>query len=393
MAETGENKHINIKHLDSALRNLRDVNSSSEDYMDVLDCLDYKKSPLISSAKFDAILIKTAKITLRGIRAEFILMSLGLLLGYERDIDIGTRRLNYLQHSNYTLEFVKKYKGLYNEATPEQQKYYMDSLLKAEEYYIDKLAVFLQKKIEKGKFDEFIKDLKDYYDSDTDTSILPEPEYIKKKIQEPPRDDSKTNDSDPHIEPTFLPDEPRKSDDTGKTKDTQSFYMRLMTIALFFIAGILAFALIIKPWWTEKANAYKEVMSSVPPAENPSLAEDIPVIEAMLIEAESFKVKDIDEENRIDVVPDITKKLTIELEPQDADMSTLKFESSSPKMVNAEYGYITAYSKEMEVGKSYVVDITITAIKTDYKEVIHVTVESSETPDDVDGAVFGGSQK
>ena len=62
-------------------------------------------------------------------------------------------------------------------------------------------------------------------------------------------------------------------------------------------------------------------------------------------------------------------------------------------MVNAEYGYITAYSEEMEVGKSYVVDITITAIKTDYKEVIHVTVESSETPDDVDGAVFGGSQK
>lgn len=188
-------------------------------------------------------------------------------------------------------------------------------------------------------------------------------------------------------------EEIRKKSPTEPTPSTD----KAIRFAGELIAGsIIAGSIIIgvaKPIIIENANAYKEIMSSVIPAENPSLAEDIPVIEAMLIEAESFKVKDIDEENRIDVVPDITKKLTIELEPQDADMSTLKFESSSPKMVNAEYGYITAYSEEMEVGKSYVVDITITAIKTDYKEVIHVMVESPEMPDDVDGAVFGGSQK
>lgn len=170
-----------------------------------------------------------------------------------------------------------------------------------------------------------------------------------------------------------------------------------MTIALFSIAGsIITGSIIIgiiKPIIIENANAYEEVMSPVIPAEDLSLTEDIPVVEAMLIEAESFKVKDIDEENKIEVVPDITKKLTIELEPQDADISTLKFESSSPDIVNAEYGYVTAYGDNMTAGKSYVIDITITAIKTDYREVIHVTVESSKTPDDVDGAVFGGSQK
>ena len=163
------------------------------------------------------------------------------------------------------------------------------------------------------------------------------------------------------------------------------------------IAGsIIAFSIIIgivKPIIIEKANAHKEVMSSVIPAENLSTIEDMPVVEGMSIEAESFEVKDIGEDKKIEVMPNITKKLTIELEPQDADISTLEFESSSPDIVNAEYGYITTYGDNMAAGKSYVIDITITAIKTDYKEVIHVTVESSETPNDVDGAVFGGSQK
>lgn len=185
----------------------------------------------------------------------------------------------------------------------------------------------------------------------------------------------------------------RKKSPTEPTSSTD----KAIRFAGSLIAGsIIASAIInsiVEPITIEKANAYKEVMSSVIPAENPSLAEDIPVVEAMLIEAESFKVKDIDEENRIEVVPDITKKLTIELEPQDAHISTLKFESSSPDIVNAEYGYVTAYGDNMTAGKSYVIDITITAIKTDYSEVIHVAVESSKTPDDVDGAVFGGSQK
>lgn len=375
MAETVKNKHIDIEDLTSEISYLGNVNSSNEDYLKVLECLGYENSTSISPTRFDAILIKIAKTKLRGIRIEFTLMALGLLSGYERDIDIGTRRSNYLQYSNYTLEFVKKHKGLYNEATSEQQEYYMQSLIKAEEYYIGKLAVFLKEKMEKGQFDEFIKDLGGCYNPDTKTPILPEPKPIQKKKAKSPQDE---------------PNDPKSR---GNTKDKQLFYMRHMTIALYSLVGVLIFALIIKPRWIGKENTYKEVMSSVIPAENPSLAEDIPVIEAMLIEAESFKVKDIDEENRIDVVPDITKKLTIELEPQDADMSTLKFESSSPKMVNAEYGYITAYGEEMEVGKSYVVDITITAIKTDYKEVIHVMVESPEMPDDVDGAVFGGSQK
>lgn len=375
MAETVKNKHIDIEDLTSEISYLGNVNSSNEDYLKVLECLGYKNPTSISPTQFDAILIKTAKTKLRGIRVEFTLMALGLLSGYERDIDIGTRRSNYLQYSNYTLEFVKKQKGLYNEATSEQQEYYMQSLIKAEEYYISKLAVFLKEKMEKGQFDEFVKDLSGYYNLDTKTPILPELKPAQKKKIKSPQN------------------EPGESDDHGNAKDKRLFYMRHMTIALYSLVVVLTFVHIIKPWWIGKENAHKEVMSSVIPAENPSLTEDIPVVEAMLIEAESFKVKDIDEENKIEVVPDITKKLTIELEPQDADISTLKFESSSPDIVKAEYGYVTAYGDNMTAGKSYVIDITITAIKTDYREVIHVTVESSKTPDDVDGAVFGGSQK
>lgn len=374
LADTVKNKYINIKDLKSEISHLGNENSSDEDYLKVLGCLGYENSTSISSAQFDAILIKAVKTKLKGIRAEFTLMALGLLSGYERVIDIGTRRLNYLQSSNYTLEFGRNRRP-YDDANSEQQEHYMKSLIKAEGFYIEKLADFLAEKMKKGQFDEFIKNLSGYYNSDTKTPILPEPKPIqKKKVKS-------------------LLDEPNDPKSHGNAKDKRLFYMRHITIALYSLVVVLIFVHIIKPWRTEKANAHKEVVSSIIPAEDLSLTEDIPVIEAMLIEAESFKVKDIDEENRIDVVPDITKKLTIELEPQDADMSTLKFESSSPKMVNAEYGYITAYSEEMEVGKSYVVDITITAIKTDYKEVIHVTVESSETPDDVDGAVFGGSQK
>lgn len=185
MDETVKNNHIDIEDLTSEISYLGNVNSSNEDYLKVLECLGYENPTSISSAQFDAILIKAVKTKLKGIRAEFTMMALGLLSGYERDIDIGTRRLNYLQCSNYTLEFGRN-RCPYDEAHPKQQEHYMKSLIKAEGFYIEKLADFLAEKMKKGQFDEFIKDLSDYYNPDTKTPILPEPKPAQqKKIKSP----------------------------------------------------------------------------------------------------------------------------------------------------------------------------------------------------------------
>lgn len=136
LADTVKNKYINIKDLKSEISHLGNENSSDEDYLKVLECLGYENPTSISSAQFDAILIKAVKTKLKGIRAEFTLMALGLLSGYERVIDIGTRRLNYLQSSNYTLEFGRNRRP-YDDANPKQQEHYMKSLIKAEGFYLN----------------------------------------------------------------------------------------------------------------------------------------------------------------------------------------------------------------------------------------------------------------
>lgn len=166
-------------------------------------------------------------------------------------------------------------------------------------------------------------------------------------------------------------------------------YERLKVIALFFIASILCFAFIIRPLLIEKANTDKATEPPVDPVENPLLAADAPVDSALLVEAESFTLNDIGEDNKIQVSPNIPRKLDIELEPQDADISTLAFKSSSPDIVDAEYGYITA-SDNIAAGETYFVDITIIAQKTGYEEVVHVKAENPVIPDNTDNPTGDG---
>lgn len=369
MAETVKNKHIDIEDLTSEISYLGNVNSSNEDYLKVLECLGYKNPTSISPTQFDAILIKTVKTKLRGIRVEFTLMALGLLSGYERDIDIGTRRSNYLQYSNYTLEFVKKQKGLYNEATSEQQEYYMQSLIKAEEYYISKLAVFLKEKMEKGQFDEFIKDLSGYYNLDTKTPILPELKPAQKKKIKSPQN------------------EPGEFDDHGNAKDKRLFYMRHMTIALYSLVVVLTFVHIIKPWWTEKANAEKAAISPPVPAETISSTE-ASSDNSLLVEMETFS---IDENDKVILLaPGYSRGLPIKNpEPSNADMSTLKVESSDESIVlwDKDRLSLTALNNIPE-GGTHKVYVTITA--KNHREIICIEVKEFVISDDAEGPIGGG---
>ncbi|WP_304818092.1 hypothetical protein [Faecalibaculum rodentium] len=387
MPEIEKNKHINLKDLTSEISHLGNVNSSNEDYLKVLEILGYKSSTLISPAQFDAILIKAAKTQLRGIRAEFTMMALGLLSGYERDIDIGTRRLNYLQYSNYTREFVKKYKGFYNEATPDQQDYYMQSLLKAEEYYIEKLANFLKEKMESGKLEEYIKDLSGYYDPVAETPILPEPEYTKeKKIK------AEVNDDEDDMLPKSKGFEKRQEKDWGeqiaKELSRIKTILHNMVKILKVLTGAIILFSIIRFWQANSANMRNSyITSDVPPAETISSIDDIPIDDALLVEMDTFS---IDEEDKIiPLAPGYSKKLPIkDPSPPDAAISTLEVQSSDENIVWEKDGYLTA-SDDIPAGER--IDVYITIIAKKHKEIICVQVVSPIISDDAEGLVGGGN--
>lgn len=368
LADTVKNKYINIKDLKSEISHLGNENSSDEDYPKVLECLGYENPTSISSAQFDAILIKAVKTKLKGIRAEFTLMALGLLSGYERVIDIGTRRLNYLQSSNYTLEFGRNRRP-YDDANPKQQEHYMKSLIKAEGFYIEKLADFLAEKMKKGQFDEFIKDLSDYYNPDTKTPILPEPKPAQKKKIKSPQN------------------EPGESDVHGNAKDKRLFYMRHMTIALYSLVAVLIFVHIIKPWWTEKANAEKAAISPPVPAETISSTE-ASSDNSLLVEMETFSIDEVDKV--IPLAPGYSRELPIKNpEPSNADMSTLKVESSDESIVlwDKDRLSLTALDNIPE-GVTHKVYVTITA--KNHREIICIEVKEFVISDDAEGPIGGG---
>lgn len=207
MAESKEDKEVNIAILATKLGGLKDRNTKNSDYIEVLKQLHYDDSVKIRPSRFDAVLVKSIDEELLGINKDIAAMSLGLLLGYERDIKIGLRRDNYLKNSNFITDFYYDNRGPYDKVSKDQKRRYKDSLIDAEDERLQDLAEFLAKKIKNDEFNEFIKDLTGYYDSGMDAPILLKPEYIKKRKRAPkPCLDSNVWNDNSYIPPDNEPE-------------------------------------------------------------------------------------------------------------------------------------------------------------------------------------------
>ncbi len=180
-----------------------------------------------------------------------------------------------------------------------------------------------------------------------------------------------------------------KSPPENPDKDNLLSYIRLAVIALFSISAILAVALIIKPWWIEKANKRETTIMSAAPAPNVLSIEEIPIDSALQVEMESFS---IDEDDKIiPLAPGYSKKLPIkDPSPPDAAISTLEIQSSDEHVVWEKDGYLTA-SDDIPAGES--IDVYITIIARKHKEIICVKVENPEISDDAEGLIGGGDAK
>lgn len=217
------------------------------------------------------------------------------------------------------------------------------------------------------------------------------------KLDMPDTDDgdkmAASSDGNPEQGKISVPPKNSEPDNEQPTEKAES--INKIVKAVYFAGALIAGSIIagsiilgiIKPLVIEKTNTREAAVAPAAPAESLSSARGIPVDEALRIEAESFNIAD--ENKNIQVVPNIPRKLDIELNPQNADISTLEFESSSPDIVGVEYGYVTA-SDVLMAGQIYIVDITITARKTGYKDTVHITVENPVIPDDAEGPVGSG---
>ncbi len=386
-------KRISTKKVDYALRGLKSIGTKRSDYIEVLTQLHYENPTSISSAKFDAILIKTISKEFSGIDADIIRMALGILLGYERKIKIGKREEKYLRNSNYIKEFYYDNQGNYDEVDTAQQKKYRDSLINAENYRIKQLAEILSEKIEKNDFDNFIQNLKKYYDDDGDKAILPQPSYIQNKDA---------------IEVSI--NIPIDSKNKKKKCAVLNFLKELLIglfrewikkkvnviVTLIFIALIVAFNFLklkandiknISINGTLKITISEDITSSAPPVADDALANAVSFKDETAPDVESFSIR----EKEFSLYPGYSKKLSIEqIYPSNADVSSISYELVPPGLLEIENGLITALD-DVPRGRT-VVKIILKA--KDCKETVYVMIENPNEEDEIfqGGPLFEQSQ-
>lgn len=158
--------------------------------------------------------------------------------------------------------------------------------------------------------------------------------------------------------------------------------LRRMKIIFTALAAVLTLFLIMYFWTAKKPGTDDEI----PAVNNTPLSAEASTDNSLLVEMETFNIDEGDKV--IPLAPGYSKKLPVKNpEPSNADVSTLKVESSDESIVWEKDGYLTA-SDNVTEGETHKVYITITAKK--YKEIICITVENPVIPDDAESPVGGG---
>ena len=179
-----ETERIDTDNLASALRGLK--NLSKNDYKKALHELHYDGSSFKTPKQFDAFLLKVVYEHFDTVDTDYILISLGLLLGYEREIGIGKRYEKYLRESSYIQDvYSGDCKDPYDSVDGKQKNRYKAALRDLADGRIEKMAeVIAEIKKQKG-FEEYVKAaLTDYYDESNNTVKLKRPHYTTIKIED-----------------------------------------------------------------------------------------------------------------------------------------------------------------------------------------------------------------
>lgn len=172
-----EIKRIDTKTLATALRGLKDL--AKNDYKEVLRQLHYNGPSFKTPKQFDAFLLEVVYECFDTIDTDYILISLGLLLGFEREIKIGKRYEEYLRYSNYIQDvYSGNCKEPYDSVDKEQKNRYKAALRDLADGRIEKLAEALAEIKMQEEFEEYIKvALTDYYNETNNTVKLKKPYY------------------------------------------------------------------------------------------------------------------------------------------------------------------------------------------------------------------------
>jgi len=248
MPEPKTTIRVNVDDLSLALGHINDLNSKKNDYIEVLKYLKYDDPSSITPGKFDAILLKAIDEYFIGISKDIIRMALGLMLGFEREIKIGKRREHYLENSNFTKDFTMV-KGDYDKASKEQKKKYRNSLIDAERERIRKLASYLAEKVENEIFEEYIIDLKGYFDDEVNAPILQSPIYLDKNRAnyDEKKSEPENGSTDPRAKSAELDDDSSSEDDgpQNDAMDTSGIPTKYLAFGLIALLLLLGFILIV----------------------------------------------------------------------------------------------------------------------------------------------------
>lgn len=163
--------------------------------------LDERLNITVSIAKTDALLIKATRERFDvSSDADIVLMSLGLLRGYEyQDMPLLDRRRKYLRESNYLQTNSRSKNKNFDNASEKEKNRLIDNLRKTgEDDLIRSLAEFLLEQ----NIAEYIKDLGGYITkSKTPRAILPKPSYSLSDFSEntdPAKADKKDKEEKAH---------------------------------------------------------------------------------------------------------------------------------------------------------------------------------------------------
>lgn len=215
-----ETERINTDNLASVLRGLK--NLSKNDYKKALHELHYDGPSFKTPKQFDAFLLKVVYERFDTVDTDYILISLGLLLGYKREIGIGKRYEKYLRDSSYIQDvYSGDCKDPYDSVDEKQKNRYKAALRDLADGRIEKLAEVIAEIKKQEGFEEYIKAaLTDYYDESNNTVRLKKPYYatIRQKNTSSIIGNNSDTDSESTVESGESESATGKNDDKHKGK-------------------------------------------------------------------------------------------------------------------------------------------------------------------------------
>ena len=176
--------------------------------------------------------------------------------------------------------------------------------------------------------------------------------------------------------------------DDQKNLEEEMYKLR-HCLKFIYVITVMAILVIFKfiSWYPSSVSNEGSASSNAPEIKNESLSDAQPFRDKTLHAVEKFRII----EKNINLIPGHPQELDIELDPTDADKTTLEYNSTNAGVVRVENGNVIA-SEELKVG-IYYVDIIIKATKTGYEDTVHVKVDNSITPNSSDILWGGDTEK